>query len=469
MCYTVEMKNRLAVLLATLVLCGSLVMAEPVGETWPNYTGANPKIINFPSGFEAADAGGNVLVANIDNDDLMEFIVTSHSGILAFDWDGTLLWRNRLRPRFRVSASRGKNLPGSNHPAFAVIGKVGALIEESTGDLVIVNLKNGNRKKRIDVGSGAQVVMAAELRPGRRTVVVQYNQVKAAAYDIDTGRRLWRTSNLLGFDHGPVFAGDLDLDGFDETLGVYSVDKNGIPLPRPPYPGGFNPKDVDSVAFGDLNGDGLIDMVLAEQAGLNRTWAITPSTGEILWSNDTHPPENSNQCRPGRETDPDKVVIGNFIPSSPGLEVLARSACGKWPWIMSATGKTLVKPFNIMTLLPDDWEDNGNEGGIDIISPLRWFGKVDVLVFKRRHKNEDVAMVRFAGKKGPRRTKLIQANVIYPLAVDVAGDHREELVLLEKTRLRIFFHNKARRLRPRLWESDVYRHRKQTSMYYSTS
>lgn len=447
------------------------LIVEFVVSAWPNYTGPNPKIIDYPAGFRSG-ANGGVIVSNLDDDDLMEYIVTSDDGIVAFDWDGTVMWFKRHDIRVNAGADSGNGLPGSSHPGFAVIDNTTGAFIDNSGDLQIVTLSTGDISRTINVGSGAQVAIAAHLREGRRTVVVQYNNQIAAAYDIDNGQRFWRTTQLEGFDHGPVSVMDVDGDGFDEIIGVFSADKNGVPLPRPDYPEGFNKRDVDSVSFGDINEDGILDMVIAEQGGLNRTWAITPSTGQILWTNDTHPPEGVVRgC--DREIDPDKMAMGDFVPELPGLEVFARSACGRLPWLIDSTGATIIEPFEVGDVLPSGWnlgQKSDSSGGIDIVSTVYWFDGFASLVFKERHINGWVSTFDLSTQipmAGPVTIKGIEA--FYPLAVDVAGDHREEIVITETTRIMVMYHNNVISLRPRLWDSEIYWHRKQTSMYYSTS
>lgn len=452
------------------------VNVEIVVSDWPNYTGENPKVIPYPAGFRSDSQGANddggVIVSNLDDDELMEYIVTSQDGIVAFDWDGTVMWFKQHDIRVNAGADSGTGLPGSSHPGFAVIDNTTGAFIDNSGNLRIVRLSTGNISSTINVGSGAQVAITAHLREGRRTVVVQYDNNTVAAYDIDDGQRIWRSSQIEGFDHGPVSVIDVDGDGFDETIGVYSVDKNGVPLPQPDFPGDFNKRDVDSVSFGDINADGILDMAIAEQGGLNRTWAITPSTGEILWSNNTHPPTGLvRNC--DFESDPDKMAVGDFVPELPGLETFARSACGRLPWLIDSTGKTIIEPFEVSDVLPSGWnigQKSDSSGGIDIVSTVHWFNGVASLVFKERHIHGWVGTLDLSMQVpmgGPVTIKGVEA--FYPLAVDVAGDHREEIVITQRDRIVVRYHNNVISLLPRLWNSEIYWHRKQTSMYYSTS
>jgi hypothetical protein len=306
-----------------------------------------------------------------------------------------------------------------------------------------------------------------------REVLLQYDQRTVAAVDIDDFHELWRSSDYLGFDHSPAFVADIDGDGLDEVLGPLSLAADGTPLPRPAYPQGTSLLAVDSAAFADLDGDGIVDMVLAEQGGNNATLAVRPTDGALLWSNVERPAHPTGGC--ARELDPDKVAAGDFMPSVPGIEVFARSACGREPWVIGADGGTL-EHLRVEDFVPEGWflgptggAGEDSDGGIDLVSALDWHGNAHgnrLLVFKERAVDGDVGILGLE-RDPPAFGFRLQRQALLVYAADVVGDHREEIIVLERERILVEYHDNAPKpLRQRLWSDPVYARRKQNWNYY---
>ena len=102
--------------------------------------------------------------------------------------------------------------------------------------------------------------------------------------------------------------------------------------------------------------------------------------------------------------DPDKLAVGDFDPSRPGLEIFNRSSGGdgvcprgreepyveeEGPWVLDATGQLLAK-YYINDYKPPWWTGHG----IEEICRIDWDGDAaDELVAKERHKNGAGAIV----------------------------------------------------------------------------
>lgn len=441
---------------------------------WPNYDSPKPFDIPFPDGFRADPVRGGLFVHDVDDDGLMEYVVSVPGQLAVFDWDGRLLWRRRAGHRLRAAAAEGRHLPGTNHPGvFAVGTELGYVSED--GELVIRDARTGEVLRRRGGFAGAQVALAANFTGRHREVLLQYDLERVAAVDIDGLEVLWRSGEYLGFDHVPAFVADLDGDGRDEVLGPVSLAADGSALPRPAYPEGTSTRSVDSAAFADLDADGVVEMILAEQGGREATLAVRPTDGTLLWANRTRPARPTGECE--HESDPDKLAAGNFLPAVPGIEILARSACGREPWVIDRRGRTVTR-FSVGQVLPRGWflgpetpAGEPSEGGIDVVGPLDWHGNDSgnrLLLFKERALEGDVGVLDLAHDP-PRFGFRLGRRAILVYAADVAGDHREEIVVLEADRIRVEFHTGPQKpTRPRLWDDPVYRRRKQNWNYYRT-
>jgi outer membrane protein assembly factor BamB len=448
----------------------------PPPGTWGNYQGGKPFDIALP--FTADESKGGI-IAFRRPDKQPWLAVTAPGNIGVFSWKGKLLWHVQDEIRLRSGASSDANYPGSCHAGFAVFEHhdLCAYVNEQK-NLVVRDLRDGDLIRRIGMpstGHGALVVVPANFGGGP-VGVVQFGASILMAFDLETGNKLWESNRYRSLDHSPVICADVNNDGVDEVLGVRSLDANGKPLPQPQFPNGTAEGSMDALALGDVNGDGIVEMVVAEQGGRNATLCFQPSTGKLLWQNTDRPAKPTGSC--AREIDPDKVALGNFISSSPGLETFVRSACGREPWLIDAEGKT-IGHFSVEDVVPDGWnlgQKSDSEGGVDVVAPVDWHGndhRNQIVVWKERHVSGWVQIVnlrRMADGELPKPGFRLNRSAIVCLPVDLAGDHREELVVLERKLIRIEFHDSEQKpVTRRRWDDPLYCARKKNWNYYSTS
>lgn len=454
---------------------------EPPPKQWPNFTGDRPlHEVPFPSGFEMHPWRGGIIAHQISPGAQPVLVLSSPTGgLLAYNWKGDVLWwRRNARPRLRDGASGGANLPGTNHAGLFATGDRLGFVNER-GELVLRSIDNGALLDTIDFSGAAPgppqvaVLMTVD---GLAHAVLQFDKTNLWAVNLDTGGVEWQADDYVGFDHSPVFCADLDGDGVDEVLGAISLrGSDGSRLHgRGIYPDGTALGSIDSVTFGDVDSDGVVEMIFAEQGGRNATVCVRPTEPVVVWTNTDRPAEPIGDC--AREIDPDKVTCGNFDPALPGLEVQARSACGRVPWIIGADGRT-IKHFRVDDVYEGtDWnlgQKSDSEGGIDVVSALNWHGNDHenrILLVKERHIEGDVGVYNVATDP-VKRGFILQREAIVPFPVDLAGDRREEIVVVERNRLAIQWHlpKIEKPHTSRGWTSQVYARQRQNFGYYSTA
>jgi len=406
--------------------------------------------------------GGGIFVHDLTGDGLLDFVVTSDGHIGAYDNSGRKLWVRK-----------------DNIKLFSYLHHPGAIAGDMDGDgvqevayltaadrLVILDGQRGLVKKRL-YGLGKPVAIAiANLRGlGDRDILVQYSQTEIAAVAAEDGWVLWRTDEYRGIEHSPLRQADVDGDGLDEVAGASFIDHDGSRMNSWDLGGVY--ESMDSLVIADVVPGLPLEAVLAEQRGdQSHTDVVNPE--RIVF----------RALNPWNWEDPDKLAVGDFDPSRPGLEIFNRSSGGdgvcprgreepyveeEGPWVLDATGQLLAK-YYINDYKPPWWTGHG----IEEICRIDWDGDAaDELVAKERHKNGAGAIV--DAMTGEFR-QIFEAAAVRIYGADVRGDSREEVIIVDESgEVRIFWDARPHPgpLRPRPWSQQHYRRQKQNWNYYS--
>jgi hypothetical protein len=456
--------------------------------SWPEYS-SNPYVFELDFEVPPVTAQGSIFAHELDGDGLMDFVVTATGNVAAYDHWGGLLWREQVAIRLSDSANGGYGFPGRHAPG-AIAGDMDgdgqaevAYLTES-GRLRIHDGKTGALKSEAHEFPGAEAIAIANFRGlGDRDALVQYSQWELRAISLEDGQTLWHTQTWEGIEHSAVRVADVDGDGRDDVVGPNFLGPDGVRLNGwdLAQQRGTHYDGLDSLAIGDIVPGGPLEVAVAETApdksgiGIMSGETIVTNPDAIVWAT-IRPSEDippTGQC--ATEKDPDKLAIGDFDSSRPGLEVFARSACANHPWLMDATG-AIFASWNVADTAPAGWflggpPVEGSEGGIDVVTPIRWqSGDQQQLLLKERHLDRMAAIV--SATDGV-FMKVFDVTAARSYAADVAGDHREEAIIVEARtgqngRVLIFWNDApSSETRERPWAAQHYRRIKQNYNYYS--
>ncbi|MHC4443228.1 MAG: rhamnogalacturonan lyase family protein [Planctomycetota bacterium] len=433
---------------------------------WPQYS-ANPLVMEMeiPG---SQDSTGGLVAADLNNDGLMDYLVTVSGHVAAYAHDGAKLWINKTDIQVGGSSER-HGLPGNYGPGVQAgdidgDGNVEVLYLTREGRLQVVAGITGKHKwkAQLPVPKGAErwehLVLANFRGKGDRDLLLQATNAEGyrtgryvAAYcldDLGKGKYkpLWQRDDFMACAHNGARLADLDGDGKDEVLGASIVGAAGKILFRIPLKG-----HIDSIFIADVRPDikGL-EVVALEEGGGNRIFLYNHQ--RLIW--ETH----------YKHQEPQNAAIGEFDIKRPGLEIWCRSRYEEHqkPFVFDARGK-LINHYKMDHVAPKGWTVRG----VECIFTIDWTGNPrQFAVAKERHESGDVAIFNPVGGKFIKRIKQ-KADRLY--VADVAGDWREEIIVLKGNQLFIY-HNPAPNPRPkhkRLWHSQHYRRSKMTWNYYS--
>jgi len=414
------------------------------------------------------DSAGGIVVADVDDDGRMDFLVTVPGHLAVYGGDG----RKRWIAKIDIAAggqSESKGLPGHHAPGVAAgdvdgDGKCEVVFLTRDSVLHVVDGATGRRKAsaKPPVPKGAsrwEVAMIADFRPGRRDgdLLLQATNQRGyrtgrylAAYATDRllkgGKPLWRTDRFVSCAHNSARLADLDGDGRDEVLGATVFSPDGKLLARAAEFRGH----MDSVFVADVLPDRAgLEVVLLEE-GSNHVQVL--SARGPVWR------------RHFRRQEPQNAAVGRFRKGSGEVFVWCRSRYNQHqkPFVFDSSGRK-VFDYAMDDVAPRGWTPSG----VEVIHTIDWTGRPEQLACaKERHTSGDVCIFEPLTGKFVARWKE-KADRLY--VADVAGDWREEVIVLAGSELHVY-RNPSPNPRPgrkRLWADHNYRRLKQCHNYYS--
>ncbi len=448
--------------LALLFFCSRCFSAS---NDWPQYR-ENPFVIALRTPPDDSGLGG-VVVADVNNDGLLDYLVTKPGSVGAYDHFGKVLWLKKTDVRLAAPAE-SKGLPGWHGPGICAgdvdgDGRTEVLFLTGDGKVHICDGATGEEERALrpwepeEIEHWQHLVIANFRGRGDRDLLLQACQKAPgykmgrylAAFAIENldGKPLWYTDSYLGCAHNGARVADIDGDGKDEVLGgtIFDEDGSRTKMVYPKFRGHF-----DSIYVYDVRPDvpGL-EVVLLEE-GSNCVACVTKD--EVLWRTDF------------KRQEPQNAAIGNFDPERPGLEIWCRSRYNEHqkPWTFDARGK-VISTYNMDDVAPKGWTVRG----VEVICAIDWEGgEKQLAAAKERHRSGDICIFDPITGRFIKRWKE-HADRIY--IADVSGDWREEIIVLNGSELHIY-HNDAPNPnppRPRQWTKNHYRRSKMTWNYYS--
>jgi hypothetical protein len=413
------------------------------------------------------DSAGGIIVADVNDDGAMDFLVTVPGHLAVYGNDGRKLWITKT-DIVVGGQSESQGLPGHNGPGVAAgdidgDSRCEVVYLTKDGTLNVVEGATGKSRStaKPPIPKGAErweQAMIANLRGrGDRDILLQATNAKGyrmgrylAAYAIDdllAGKPpLWTMDDFLSCAHNGARLADLNADGRDEILGAMIVSHEGKVLAKPVDFRGH----MDSVFVADVQPDreGL-EVVLLEE-GSNQVQLL--GSDAPVWRNHL------------RNQEPQNAAVGRFKEGSDEIFIWSRSRHNKHqtPFVFDSKGKVVFE-YKMDDVAPPGWTDSG----VEVIHTIDWTGERQQLACaKERHESGDVGLFEpLTGKFVARFPET--ADRLY--VADVFGDWREEIIVLAGTELHVY-QNKAANPRtdqPRLWKQHNYRRMKQIHNYYS--
>ena len=415
------------------------------------------------------DSAGGIIVADVNDDDAMDFLVTVPGHLAVYDNSGKKLWIKKTDIGV-AGQSESQGLPGHNGPGVAAgdidgDGKTEVIyLTKHDSTIHIVEGKTGKEKHSASppVPDGAErweIAYIADFRglKADRDLLLQatnkdgYRMGKyLAAYSFENlianKLPLWITDKFVSCAHNGARLADLNGDQRDEVLGATIFSPDGKLLTKAkPFRG-----HMDSVFVADVQPEnpGLEVILLEEGSNFVQVLGIDGP----IWRNDFK----------GQE--PQNAAIGKFKSGSDEIFIWCRSRYNEHqkPFVFNSQGK-VVFDYQMDDVAPKDW----TERELEIIHTIEWTGKQKQLACAtERHRSGDVCLFEpLTGTFVERFSE--QADRLY--VADVYGDWREEIIVLNGNELHVY-ENQSENPRPnrdRLWSNRNYRRLKQCHNYYS--
>ena len=455
-----------------IALSACLVVAS-IGAAPAAAYEANPFVIELdvPGPGDEEDSAGGIVVADVDGDGKMDFLVTCRGHLAVYGNDGKKLWVARTDIGVGGSSER-QGLPGHHGPGVAAgdadgDGRCEVVFLTKDSVVHVVDGATGREKgsAKPPVPKGAErweLAMIADFR-GKADdgdLLLQATNAKGyrtgrylAAYATDEllkgGKPLWTTDRFGPCAHNGARLADLDGDGRDEVLGETLLGPTGKLLAKAaPHRGHLDSLFVADVVPGK---PGLEIVVLEEGGGDSNCVQVFGAKGP-LWRSHF------------QRQEPQNAAVGRFRPGSEAIFVWCRSRYNthQKPFVFDAAGGK-VFDYAMDDVAPKGW----TASGVEVIHTIDWTGQRHQLACaKERHTAGDVCVFEPLTGKFVERFRE-EADRLY--VADVTGDWREEILVLAGNRLRVY-HNPKPNPRPdekRLWTSRNYRRLKHCHNYYS--
>ncbi|MHC4718434.1 MAG: FG-GAP-like repeat-containing protein [Planctomycetota bacterium] len=449
----------LSVLTAALAIGATIAFAE---DAYPT----NPFVIKLdvPA---PKDSGGGMIVADVNGDGKMDYLVTVPGHLAVYGNDGRKLWI--ARTDIAVGGqSESQGLPGHHGPGVAAgdvdgDGKCEVVYLTKDSVLHVVDGATGTEKASATppVPKGAarwELAMIADFRgDGDRDVLLQATNRKGyrtgrylAAYamaDLLAGKKpLWTTGRFVSCAHNGARLADINGDGKDEVLGATVLSAEGTELVRAAKFRGH----MDSVFVADVVPDRPhLEVVLLEE-GSNYVQVLN-AAGPV-WRADH------------KRQEPQNAAVGRFREGSDEVFIWCRTRYNQHqkPFVLDSKGRKVFE-YAMDDVAPKGWTFSG----VEVIHTIDWTGSRQQLACaKERHRSGDVCVFEpLTGRFVARFTD--QADRVY--VADVTGDWREEIIVLSGSELHVY-RNDAPNPRPnvkRRWTDRNYRRVKQCHNYYS--
>jgi alpha-L-fucosidase 2 len=423
--------------------------------------------IGFALSQEAEQSAGGMIVADVDNDHKMDYLITAPGRLAVFGNDGRELWRKSVDIGVG-GQSESEGLPGHHGPGVAAAdvdgdGRTEVVFLTKDSVLHIVDGATGEQKGRAKppIPSGAArwelAMIATFQKEENRDILLQATNEKGyrmgrflAAYriaDLLAGREpLWTTDKFVSCAHNGARLADVDGDGLDEVLGATILSPTGrLLVEAAPFNG-----HMDSVFVADVRPEtpGLEILLLEE--GSNHVQLL--GLGGLLW--------RVHHMR----QEPQNATLGRFKAGSDEIFIWCRSRYDQHqkPFVFDSKGD-LACHYEMDSVAPADW----TKSGVEVIHRIDWTGERQQLACaKERHKRGDVCVFEPLTGKFVERFRT-QADRLY--VADVSGDWREEILVISGDELHIYENTAAnpRPDEPRLWKDRNYGRLKQYHNYYS--
>lgn len=414
------------------------------------------------------DSAGGIIVADVDNDSHLDYLVTVPGYVAAYAHDGQKLWILKTDIVVGGSSER-EGLPGHCGPGVGAgdvdeDGQCEVVFLTKDSVLHIVDGRTGRQEASASppVPEGAQrweLVMIACFR-GRgddSDILLQATNSDGyrtgrylAAYSIEGVLRgeepLWRAGQFVSCAHNGARLADLDGDGCDEVIGATIYGPTGKLIARA-IPGRYH---MDSLFVADVQPKKTgLEVVMLEE-GENRVQVV--GLGGPIWR------------KHFKKQEPQNAAVGRFQPGSDEVFIWCRSRYNQHqkPFVFDASG-TMVFDYAMDDMAPEGW----TASGVELIYTIDWTGEpVQLACAKERHTSGDVCLYEpLTGRFVQRFDE--QADRLH--VADVTGDWREEIIVLNGNELHVYANDRPnpRPDQARLWKDRNYRRLKQCYNYYS--